>query len=356
MREHTEKVTPSFPPAPYPYGSLREMLYTSFNKRVIIPLIEKGECVITGTPIDYPPHFFEEIEKLVREGYLIIIGSNHRSHVDGSPVSIIQDTIMQKVNPHLPADLTIRGGIIIVAEDLVKGQQGHSHFRHFQGPLLQTFYHAYASIIRQRHSELLPIQREGIPNQTPPSDQVKNLKPYRELIHAMKEKKLIMCFFEGSVTGGRKRHWWKWWSDERNGLQPPRDNSFEDIFNTAIRSNRKVAYIPVGITGTEELLNPDTRLPSLRILLVDTWLNQFFKATKPHLKFVVDNPLRVDREIASTDNQLCPVDKHTYKKYAHHIEDLFMRSIANLLPEGDRGMYKSKVVNPGTSENQNNDS
>ncbi|MDE2589961.1 MAG: hypothetical protein KGL95_09900, partial [Patescibacteria group bacterium] len=121
---------------------------------------------------------------------------------------------------------------------------------------------------------------------------------------------------EGTVKSSRRDE-----QGNKFGMQKP-PKEFETAMRLLLRSGREIVFLPVGISGSDSILGPDSRKPSAKAL---RRLATPPPLLRPMAKVTVGEPFVLSRETKPKDTD---------------VRDYIMQRIAPLVPEEIRGAYR----------------
>lgn len=230
---------------------------------------------------------------------LIIVAAGHKSHADLAVVLKFASSIRRAANWignfHLPLAASVEGGQ--------------------QGPVIQWLF-VEGGKPAMLENKVYPL------NVTTDNDISKRgLKPKRretleklsEIIH--EENSAIFVFPEATLDGGR-------FDQKKNGIYGLRRVT-KPVIGTMVRmakeAGRGIVTLAVGISGTNHILSPESKLPT------PEFVGAFVEQQQGKYRFLarvkVGRPVRLEYERGI------------------NFDELMMRRIAKLLPPDERGDY-----------------
>lgn len=233
-----------------------------------------------------------------------IIISNHQSHTDGIPLSVVADTLTHLGNRARPPDQPLLGFVLPVAASLETGHQSRFLAQGLEQiqPQLRKRQLITLSYTRQKDR-----QRYGI--------QSSNISFMRNLIRGLKNGYGLALLPEASVEGGRRG------LNGIHGMQEFSGVDFGQVFEILGRLGKKALFIPIGIDGGYNVVDPNTNKLTAR----------FIRALATPLDFSF-----IDVNIGM------PVSGDTLlDRDQKNISHLLAERVAALVPEQARGVYKS---------------
>lgn len=230
-----------------------------------------------------------KFSELINSGYTPLIVSNHQSHADGLPLSLLTKEIKEKTGEKL------NGFYLPIAASMVNGDQDQE---------LKSYLEKLSPACFEKGLEMIPVTRKKDEEVYNIKD--KNFDSLKKILSAHKQGYGIIFLPEGSVKAGRSGT-----DGEITGMiDVGKDNSFDGTIKKYLSKNIKFCVLPVAIDGSYKLYNPDTK-----------------KITIPNNKIT----LTISNEI------LLPSD---FKNKSLEPTDLVMPQIAQMLPIKARGIYR----------------
>lgn len=221
-------------------------------EKISAPVRYWAENILAGTLVEYDQDFGDKYIHAVSKGYLPVIVANHQSHFDGVSVSLVTRDLTLTANTALPRNEHLKGFMLPLANSLATGNQGTP---------MRLMYESMRPVMeRHKLTPVLLTRRKDVAKYNMKS----NLKEYLEsLAQGIENGYSVAIFPEGSVEAGRKAK-----DGQIKGMQPFSRGSIRSILVTARMAGKKVAFIPVGISGGHEVHNPNTKLPTKKAFAV----------------------------------------------------------------------------------------
>lgn len=219
-------------------------------ERISGPARYWAENILAGTSVEYHPDFGDKYIRAIQEGYLPVPVATHQSHFDGVTLSLVTQDLTLAANSVLDKDHKLKGFMLPLANSLATGNQGTG---------MRLMYASMRPIIERKNlTPVLLTRRKDVYKYNMKS----NLREYMEaLAQGMTDGYSIAIFPEGSVEAGRKAP-----DGAIKGMQPFSEGAIRSVLITAKIANKKVIFIPVGISGGYEVHNPNTKLPTKKAL------------------------------------------------------------------------------------------
>lgn len=200
------------------------------------------EAAIEATNFRGSNESLEELKELYHPGSLILYVSSHRSHADVATVL----ATTREVGKRIP-DVGITH--LVIAASLARGQQGR---------IADLFFNSGAKPVLEKYRiNTLPVASDNDRNE-------RGIKPSRidgvNLFNAIVEpNSAIFTFPEASVKGGRRNRVLGLPLGKIKGTQPFNWDLLPTIISIAERKNREVIVVPIGSTGTHNMVSADSR-------------------------------------------------------------------------------------------------
>lgn len=240
----------------------------------------------------------------LKQGKYPIIIFNHLSLADVGAAVKISSLLNRVGNPHLdfnmPVSISLEGK---------------------QGLFVKTFYDAVKPWLRKQRIEVYEVARykDRKDYGYDPTEEVN-----QDLHNTVYTDRGLMIFMEGEQTGGRINQQ----TGFENGMIEVKNYQVPEQMLSSIQFGREVAFLPIGIHGTNRLLNPDNRQLTREAL--ECMVYQKFGAD-PKLATATVGPPFTSDDICKEG--ITPDDFEGVNTY-------LMKQIARLIPEDLRGFYR----------------
>lgn len=222
-------------------------------------LLKRGiEKILLTTRYEYPPNFWETIEKYASNSGFVIV-QNHTSNADILAVNLLANRITQRVNKVVPEEKKMGGFIEPFALSLPEKSQGE----------MSKFYAEVLPLIRRLRVETDP---------TPTLNDVlhRRIKTYEQYVDShngsmrrmkeatAEERKGIVLPAEATVQGGRINPD----TEDIYGMQVFTPGAIRQALRNVTQENDYGILIPVGVSAGYKVLDSETNGITLPATLV----------------------------------------------------------------------------------------
>lgn len=268
-------------------------------------ILARADRITKASHLTWPEGFDQSFIDSISDNYIPILYSNHQSWYDGLPVALIATKLMELSRQ---TQYNIDGFLLPIAASLEEGNQGQ---------VLQRMYQITFEYLKRRSVEMIPVVRE--------KDRVvhgidrSNIAFLKQLMKGVKSGKGIATFPEGSVQGGRKNG-----DGSVKGMQFFTENVLETMDSLLKKLGKKALFIPAGISRSYDVLDPDTKKPTVEALVA------LYHLRSPNIVSInIGDPIKTDDIQGFTTEEL--------NRY-------FGKKVASLLPFEERGVFKEPIT------------
>jgi 1-acyl-sn-glycerol-3-phosphate acyltransferase len=287
-------------------------------------LIEKVESLIK---VDFPQQSLKETVTKVAEGALVAVVGNHQSHCDIVSLGMVTYIITEAINKGVATGQYSRtdhfpGFIVPMAASVATGDQSR---------LITAFYNQMTDWLKSHHIRPVLVVREKDVKRYG----LNPLAKFSSLKQALNQTNTttgLGIFPEGSVEGGKQIPD----SNQRYGIiEVPNSTLLSEQVIRAKTEGKKMIIVPIGISGTYTLFDPDTMHPTLTAFKT-LMHNQLWPGNPLHLATVsVGEPfLSDDLPIPELDGSKASPEIHRLVNYQ------ILRRVSQLLPPEERGIFR----------------
>lgn len=267
----------------------------------LYPIMTSGARMVEYSGLEN----LEKLESLLDEHTLLVIATSHSSHSDILPGIKMVD----EVRSRFPR---IRNFYIPIAASLVRGVQG----------LRAQLLYSEGTLPLLNQSNIIPLAT------ITENDHIKrglnrSIRETSLLLKAVKEdQSAILVLTEGSVESGRRDI-----LGNPRGIQEVKNPFLPTIFERAIKTEKKVAILPVGISGTTRMLSAESIFFTWETIgaFARDW-NRILRRPAILATATVGSPYEFPYEIDMRRNPQA-------------VNETVMQSIASLMPPKLRGYY-----------------
>lgn len=208
-----------------------------------------SDTIETLFEINMDPAYTQEIVEHALRGDSIYLVPNHQSHTDIIAIGIIIFQIINAIRRQKP---DYPDAIIPMAASVLGNKQN---------AIITIGYQAMTPWFRKHHLNLVPTvtERDATLRGLDASSTTAETK---SMIKLMNTGAMMGIFLEGSVTGGRRKKYKGLYTRGRNGIQPKERTLLSYCVIDALVKGKEAVIVPVGISGTYNVLDPDNYRPS----------------------------------------------------------------------------------------------
>lgn len=273
-----------------------------------------------------PQGYLGIVSENISIGQYPIFYSNHTQHLN---IAAFRE-IIGRLNPRA-ADM-----YVAIAHSLVN--EG-------QDPKIVEFAQNLIPVMQQERIHFIPVAREKDINRLSKISKEKADQAARETIHNLRYLAMTFgenagfIFFPEATTEGAVKV-----DGKRSGMIEVTDNLFEWLIKISQRQGREVFFVPVGMDGTNRIIEPRTSNPHLRVKyeIVKNKIGQQLGVDLGEIpklaRVVVGKPFG----LYDVWEEGCGEFKNGsyYFPDKKELNTYMMKKVAELLPEEARGFYK----------------
>lgn len=263
------------------------------------------------TPKEFAPGFTEEYVRAIKDGCFPVFVANHQSQFDLPLLARVSRVLINTANRVLPEEKRISGTLVPMAQSVENGAQGID---------TQIIYAANNRQLERNKVVTIPT---ATVNDTGGRGELPNPREFTTTMRdgIKKGYGAIGVFPEGTKEGGRIGE-----NGQRKGMQEFAQNSLRICISLARSNGQPVVFIPVGISESWRVLDPQTRLPRSNTLMAGFGIGH---PKLPHVR--IGMPVRTDKDDLS---------RFIIQKNWSGLDAYIGGKIAELLPFRERGKYR----------------
>lgn len=275
-----------------------------------------------------PHESLDKLSGLIDQGAYVIIASDHNHHVNIQGLYGVVNRLRSK---------PMYGWDLIVADSLVEGDQGES-LRDFT--LGMVPYLAQQDIVLRpvlREKDIYTYYGEGKKSEEELSKAKSRSAETARLLTdaAYTGQRGLLIFPSGTIEEARRRP-----DGRRNAMGRVKSPLMGGLLRRAAGKGVNIAVLPLGMSETYKIIEPDTRIPSPRALAAMGMLKAAeFMGKDFHPSTLAD--VNIGKVLDIDDFEAAGID-FVSKGNDQKIVDVIMQAIANLVPFSDRGDYDGR--------------